>query len=316
MNENSIYQLLLSEANGSLSTTEIEDLAVFRASNPVEVAELKSLISSTQGISLASEEDILNGWQQVLSQLDTEVVNEPTKTLGQRKWFAIAASLAILAIAYFSFRTTDVSHLSENEIDRVTLIDGTAIALNSHSEAVIKKGYNESSRNLTVDGEIYLDVKSNEAPMKITSDQFDILVTGTKFNVMDYSRDRISTVTLYEGEIEIVLPTDEKLVLHAGDHVCWNKKLKTIERSQLSESSPSWLEGRLNFDNTLFAEVFTRLEHMYDVTFDQTEDLDKLHFKYEPKTQELDEILSQIQTATNTIIVKTGNNGYTIEAKG
>lgn len=83
--------------------------------------------------------------------------------------------------------------------------DGTTVWVNSDSKVVYPKAFGEKSREIIINGEVYLDVaKDLDRPFIVhTVKGFDVSVLGTKFNVSAYSSDADNSVVLVDGSVEV-----------------------------------------------------------------------------------------------------------------
>ncbi|WP_449436583.1 FecR family protein [Pedobacter steynii] len=83
---------------------------------------------------------------------------------------------------------------------QITLGDGTIVWLNSLSSLTLKNGFNDKTREVELTGEAYFDVAHKaDKPFKVHTDQFDINVLGTAFNVKVYPDDKTAETTLIRG---------------------------------------------------------------------------------------------------------------------
>lgn len=88
---------------------------------------------------------------------------------------------------------------------RVTLklSDGSTLWVNSETKVAYPKIFSEKAREISVDGEVFLDVSKKTSPFIVHTKSFDIKVLGTQFNVSAYSADAEKSVVLVNGAVEI-----------------------------------------------------------------------------------------------------------------
>ncbi len=157
---------------------------------------------------------------------------------------------------------------------RLELSDSTIVHLNSGSVFKYPVKFLEGKvREVFLTGEAYLEVaKDKERPFIITSDNLNIKVLGTKFNVSAYPEDRIKEVVLVEGSVELY---DENIqgdntgttILMPGMKGNFDSLLKNITSDQvITDVYTSWVDGELVFRNMTFSEILKKLERRYDVT--------------------------------------------------
>ena len=92
----------------------------------------------------------------------------------------------------------------EGEHVDMTLSDGTRLYVNSGSEVEIPSVFDPEKRKIRMTGEEYLEVaKDAERPFFVETEDFDVRVYGTSFNVSAYPEDGVSSVVLVEGSVAV-----------------------------------------------------------------------------------------------------------------
>ena len=92
----------------------------------------------------------------------------------------------------------------EGEHVDMTLSDGTRLYVNSGSEVEIPSVFDPEKRKIRMTGEVYLEVaKDAERPFFVETEDFDVRVYGTSFNVSAYPEDGVSSVVLVEGSVAV-----------------------------------------------------------------------------------------------------------------
>ena len=98
----------------------------------------------------------------------------------------------------------------------ITLADGTNVWLNARTTIQYPITFNEKERLVKLDGEAYFDVtKDKNKPFIVQTNNYNVEVLGTKFDVDSYSETEIFETTLMEGSVRISSLTDanESLML-------------------------------------------------------------------------------------------------------
>jgi ferric-dicitrate binding protein FerR (iron transport regulator) len=155
---------------------------------------------------------------------------------------------------------------------QITLSDGTTVLLNSESELIFPNKFTGKKRIVQVKGEAYFNVaKDKEHPFVVNSNEINIMVTGTQFNVKSYPNENIQT-TLIEGGINIyykkkkfsVIPNQQAELIN-GEIV-----IKEIDTNLFT----SWTKKKLIFRDQRLEEIMSTISRWYDVeVFFQNEDL-------------------------------------------
>ena len=319
MNEDRIYQLLMQEESATINSADSDELKAYRATHPEDVQAIEQILQLSSTLAYSTDQETEASWHTFKNQLDLEVKQPTIKKLQPKRspirWLTVAASLIVLAGFFYFLPSKTTQFVTSADKGAFELTDGSTITANADSKIDLAKGYNQESRNLNIIGETYIEAESSDVAMKVMSNDFRIEVLGTRFNVMDFVDDDISTVTLYEGTIKLGLPNGQAIDMKAGDHLCWNKRKKEAKQSIVSDKKPAWLDGRVSFENTLLDEVFTRLERNHSITFEGKELIGDFHFNYRSEHADLDHILGEIETASGTTIEKNGKI-FTISSKG
>ncbi|MEI6276947.1 MAG: FecR domain-containing protein [Prolixibacteraceae bacterium] len=151
---------------------------------------------------------------------------------------------------------------------KVILADGTQVNLNSGSELRYSNLFSSQNRAVTLSGEAYFDVKSDtKHPFIVSTKNFDVKVTGTRFNVMAYSDDNENTTTLEEGKITLqLLGNSNSIDIQPGKRFSFDKNGQKYSLNTADvEQEISWKDGEFVFKSIKFLDLARRLERWYDV---------------------------------------------------
>lgn len=86
---------------------------------------------------------------------------------------------------------------------KLVLADGTIVWLNSDSHIRYPVTFSGDTRQVELEGEAYFEVaKDKEKPFIVRMNEYNVRVTGTQFNVRNYSNENLAT-TLVEGRVQI-----------------------------------------------------------------------------------------------------------------
>lgn len=216
-----------------------------------------------------------------------------------------------------SSRVLDYTKVKENEVvpvyNKITvptggeylvlLSDGSRVRLNSCSSLRYPVPFTGDSRTVELEGEAYFDVAKSVVPFFVKTSNLNVRVTGTSFNVSDYSEDRRATTTLIEGQV-IVNKHDreEKYVLEPGSTLKYIKrdgKVKVEEED--AELYISWMRGKFKFENMRLEDIMCKLNRWYDCTVEYADNsLRDLRFSgAAEKDRPADYLLEMIATVTD-----------------
>ncbi|MGI6571990.1 MAG: FecR family protein [Fermentimonas sp.] len=149
------------------------------------------------------------------------------------------------------------------------LVDGTKIYLNSGTRVDFPSEFNGKTREIHVDGEIFIEVTEDaKKPFIVHTDRMDIQVLGTSFNVSAYCGDEEETVVLVEGRVSI------KTAQHVTEMLP-NEKVE-LAKDQVSKETVdvseyiSWTKGILEFDETSISDILKKVGRYYNVQFESS----------------------------------------------
>ena len=182
------------------------------------------------------------------------------------------------------------------------LPDGSTGRLNGGSSLKFPTQFTGKVRDVKLSGEAYFEVVSNQRkPFIVSTDNIDVKVTGTSFNVMAYADEPNTEVTLKNGKVEVLKKKDNKIkslgVLKPDEAFIYNSlsdsgKIKSVKTSD----KLSWLDGRLTFKYEPFDEVIRKLNRWYNVNIVlKNESLDSYIYYGTFQNETLDEVLKLLQ---------------------
>ncbi|MBJ6366682.1 FecR family protein [Snuella sedimenti] len=157
----------------------------------------------------------------------------------------------------------------------VILSDGTHIYLNAGSSLKYPVRFIKgSNRQVFLNGEAYFNVtKDSKQPFIVNSNELNIRVLGTQFNVSSYPEDGNINTVLVEGSVslynknETYSPSTSSL-LEPRYMAAWNKNNKQLHITKTDIAQHiAWIEGRLILNEVRFNDILKKLERQYDVTF-------------------------------------------------
>jgi transmembrane sensor len=182
----------------------------------------------------------------------------------------IAAAAVLIAGGFFLAKTLVATKpaikTNYGEIKEQKLPDGTEVKLNANSivsyyAQAWKSGEN---REVWLNGEAFFHVTKTPEKSKfiVHTDHFDVIVTGTQFNVVN--RNGQSNVMLNEGSVTIRSANGKEIKMTPGEFVEFNIN-ETQKRTVRNDSLLAWKDRRLVFENTPLNEVIVIIRDHYGV---------------------------------------------------
>lgn len=173
---------------------------------------------------------------------------------------------------------------------KVMLADGSIVNLNSGSELQFPSSFSTGNRVVNLTGEAFFNVKTDkEHPFVVKTKDFDVKVTGTKFNVCSYSDNSYATATLAEGIINLEMSNKSEIVkVEPGIKFQLDRKNNEHKMVEADiESEIAWKDDQFIFKNIPFPELAKRLERWYDVKLNYSDQrLQNYNFTGKFKNQE------------------------------
>lgn len=193
----------------------------------------------------------------------------------------------------------------------LTLSDGTKIWVNSGTRLEFPTRFKKDTRNINVNGEIYLDVAHNpEKPFYVHSDKFSVKVYGTKFNVSAYNGSDENSVVLVEGKVEVQTPSRSQIIKPGELYAMQGERVK-YEKVDVNEYV-SWVDGVFYFNHASISQILKKVGRYYNVEFNESQSglsqrtcTGQLYL-----SSDIDQVLSVICTLSNTNYRKSGSKIY------
>lgn len=155
---------------------------------------------------------------------------------------------------------------------KLTLSDGSKIVVNSGTRIIYPSVFSNKYREILVDGEIYIEVsKDSNRPFFVKTNNFDIKVLGTQFNLNSYNNSKTSTVVLVEGSIEVNTNTGETKKLKPNQLIELNENKYSIMNVDVTEYI-SWKDNLILLNNKKLHDVFKKITsyYGYDIIFNES----------------------------------------------
>ena len=239
---------------------------------------------------LGNEEIIKNGKKRFsinLSSLRTELIK-------------IAAVVAItLGGSYFYYQSSLEKELMAMQTITVpagqriniTLVDGTNVWLNARTSLSYPVKFGKNNRQVVLDGEAYFDVtKDKIKPFIVQTDNYNVEVLGTQFDVNAYSETGEFETTLMSGSVKVASASDstQKITLKPNNKVYLQDG--KLHVTAVDDYNPyRWKEGLICFKNETFTSIMKDFEKYYGLTI-QVKNKNVFKYVYTGKFRQTDGI--------------------------
>jgi len=150
-----------------------------------------------------------------------------------------------------------------------TLPDGSLVWLNSGSLLSFPTTFGDE-RKVTLSGEAFFDVVKNGSPFMVSTENNDIEVMGTSFNVRTFENEGFEA-TLVSGIVKVSGRNGQNnLILHPGQQAFWKNNGLNVKEVD-TELYTSWKDGKLMFVREPFPTLIRKIENWYNVKIDYTD---------------------------------------------
>jgi len=310
--ENEIYRLISLKLSGDATDKDLVRLQDLLTEHPAYQFLYDQL---TEGATLNHNNDDLTAQAFAVHytkklQLDmceeqgttTETSKPKIATRRKYVWMSIAAAVfvgMVLGIVYQKTAFSDQKFSSKEMVtgkgskSKVTLTDGTVVTLNADTKITYDKSFGNETREITLVGEAFFDVKHDaDRPFIIHTGKADVKVLGTAFNVRNYPNDNVFETSLIRGKVEVTLHglADKKIVLNPSEKLTLlsqDKEKVSAPQGRTTIGSPnlkdlsvtiapvslmdkkvvetSWVNNHLVFVNKPLVEIARELERQYNI---------------------------------------------------
>jgi ferric-dicitrate binding protein FerR (iron transport regulator) len=302
------------ELSGEASEDESRQLQAFLLEHP-EAQHFFEVFSDYWKPGHENAEDDIQEeihFQQILAIAEKEeaeeaaAIQDPPERTGLprigRLAMAAACIVAVISLGLIYFGKNSAAESGTAMVNEIVaragarsyflLPDGSRVWLNSESRLEYKTNFNDTLREVVLEGEAFFDVVADKTrPFIVHTSDVDVRVLGTAFNVKSYPDESSIEATLIHGMIEITNkkePSSPKLILRPHEKVVFNKVAelppglpvekhaeaaahKPFSITALPKNLPdsavvetSWVYNKLVFDGETFREIAAKMERWYN----------------------------------------------------
>ncbi|MBK7872327.1 MAG: FecR domain-containing protein [Saprospiraceae bacterium] len=273
------------------------------------------------------EPDVDAGWAKLHARMQAAKATDNQKLIvaARRRWLSAAAAILLVAVAsVWILQSADKQLVVETRADEqrnIALPDGSAIVLNGNSKLVYPQNFDKSKkRSVQLSGEAFFQVQPNaDKPFVISTDQTNITVLGTSFNVRAYEQELTTEVEVATGKVAFAVKnSDASITLNPGQTGIYDVTAsKLFYKSTAQLNAQAWFTHRLNFESASLSEVFQALERYYKIKFDIANPaINRCGYTSNFENSELAEVLASLSLGLRLKVEKIAPNRYLIAGKG
>ncbi|WP_316811811.1 FecR family protein [Pedobacter heparinus] len=213
----------------------------------------KAILTLSNGTKVTLDE-VLNG--KVSGQAGVQI----TKTASGQLIYRIQNSSVSSKL---SFNTIETPRGGQYQL---ILSDGTKVWLNANSSLKYPISFSKTERSIELKGEAYFEVtKNKKAPFKVISNNQELEVLGTHFNINGYEDEPDIKTTLIEGAVKVSDRSNRAhVMLKPGEQSSFHAN-KFEVNSVDTESAVAWKNGYFTFDKSTLESIMRQVSRWYDV---------------------------------------------------
>ncbi|NOZ35992.1 MAG: FecR family protein [Chlorobi bacterium] len=279
-------------------------------------------LSEQQHIPEIETINVENEWQNFKQKVNFNKESYSIKPKKRNVSFVRIAAIVLIFLSLgiagmYLFGNKKQKIYAANEILETKLPDNTEVSVNKHSELIYDKNFNKKERKVELKGEAFFKVAKNKSkPFIIKAESFYVEVLGTQFYVnSDYNNRQ---VIVKEGTVAVYQYKDkrDKVVLHAGDKVIFDKKENKIRKIENTDNNYlAWKTKVFDFRNQRLDNIFLTLENSYNIHFEFVNpELKKCRQTVSFKNQSINEILNVLRATFDKLTFR--KEGKTIYVDG
>ena len=164
----------------------------------------------------------------------------------------------------------------KGKYSRLVLSDGSSLHVNAGTKVVYPNQFEGKTREIYVEGEIYIDVKRDESkPFIVRTSEFDIRVLGTAFNVNAYKGMERAEVVLVRGSVAVKDRENKETRIQPNELLNLLDGVTAGKQTVNAEDYTAWTLGRLPLNGKKIKDILYKLSLFYGIEIDYDASLEK-----------------------------------------
>lgn len=150
---------------------------------------------------------------------------------------------------------------------RLQLPDHSEVWLNAASSIRFPASFaGLKDRSVELKGEAYFEIaKDRKHPFIVKTDQQEVQVLGTHFNINSYQDKQQTSTTLLEGSLRITNKHKKEQLIKPGETSLVNNGTEILISPADLKSAMAWKNGYFRFNGEQIEEVMLKLSRWYDM---------------------------------------------------
>ncbi|GAA3990495.1 FecR family protein [Mucilaginibacter dorajii] len=290
-------------------------------------------------------EALLTAWEQ--KELLADLRSKTTSAHGVNRSLSVVYKIAativlggcmLLTWQFYNGRqktvALDYATVPKGARRKLVLSDSSIVWLNADSKLSYPEHFGNHSREITLSGEAYFEIKHDASrPFTVHTNNIDIRVLGTVFDVKAYPSDPQVEASLIRGSVrvtinngsrsgqQVMLRPNQKFVLSDVSQADGKKENTAVDpQNMVKETAASqlvketgWRNNSLSFENERLADLAPRLERWFDIKFViQKPEMNNLRFTGTLDNASLETVMQALMLSGHFNYRKEGDNTIVI----
>ena len=194
---------------------------------------------------------------------------------------------------------------------KLALSDGSQVVLNAGSKLKFPVNFiKDENRTVFLNGEAYFEVaKDTEHPFVVSTEDMNVEVLGTHFNVTSYTDDQKTYTVLVEGKVAAhdKVGNGDTKILNPNEKAFFENGKLQVEAVNVTKYI-AWVQGQLVFEDDSFNVIANKLERKFNVKIENNySELNNINITATFTNETIDEVLSTFKTYKNfDYVIKNG----------
>lgn len=194
---------------------------------------------------------------------------------------------------------------------QIELSDGTHLVVNSQSKVIYPRRFKGDTRKIYAQGEVFLEVAHDKKhPFIVESEDFNLRVLGTKFNISNY-KGGTTNIVLVEGSVEVTDKNERKAQLAPNDLLNVADGMITSQKKVDVAEYISWVDGIMLLNGNELSQIIQKLSIYYGISIqcDLSVGSERVYGKLDLK-DDIDEVIECIRQTLPFTIEKSDTSIY------
>ncbi len=256
----------------------------------------KNIVSATPQITLQLEDGSIFT---VDENKETVIVDAKGSRISEQKHDALIYT-SNEALHNLEYNTLSVPY---GKTFKLVLSDGSQVVLNAGTKLKFPVNFiNDENRIVFLNGEAYFEVAKDAAhPFIVSTEDMDVEVLGTHFNVTSYTDDQKTYTVLVEGKVAAhnKHTANDTKILKPNEKVFFENDNLQVEEVNVTKYI-AWVQGQLVFEGDSFKVITNKLERKFNMKIENNyPELANINITATFTNETIDEVLRTFQTYKN-----------------